>query len=288
MKTAMFVDEDARAKIARWYDEFRAALPFSTEARLLETSFGKTHLLMTGPEDGPPLVVLHGALASSAHILRELGSLVKTHRIYAIDVLGQSVMSADRRMDLDDDSYGKWLVEVVDALALETFALFGVSWGGFVATRLVRVAAVRIRALVLMVPAGFVAGSAWRGFVEVGWPLMTYRLFPNDTRLRRLVDAMFTSFDERWAKYVGDAFRCYRLDMRVPPLLRAEDVAAFEGPVLVMAGDRDVSFPGDALVTRAKELFANAETHLIADCKHCPSFEEPAREAVAARIAKVV
>lgn len=287
MKTAMFVDEAARTKIARWYETFRAALPFETETRTIETSAGATHVLVAGPKDAPPLVCLHGALASSAHFIRELGSLVETRRIYAVDVIGQSVMSADKRLELADDSYGTWLGEVAGGLGLDRFALFGVSWGGFVALRATRTMPERITALALMVPAGIVPSPAWAGFVDLGWPMLTYRFAPSEKRLKRVVDALFTTYDEQWAKYFGDALLHYRLDMRVPPLFEPADLAGYSGPVLVLAGDRDVSFPGPALIARMKELFprSGVELELLENCKHCPPFDESFRERTARRIA---
>jgi len=80
-------------------------------------------------------VCLHGALASSAHVLPELGSLVEHYRVYAVDLLGQSVMSEDVRLELNDDSYGDWLQAVCAGLGLTRINLLGVSWGGFVALR---------------------------------------------------------------------------------------------------------------------------------------------------------
>lgn len=37
---------------------------------------------------------------------------------------------------------------------------------------------------------------------------------PSEKRLRRLFDALFTTYDERWSKYFGDAVLSYRMDMR--------------------------------------------------------------------------
>ncbi len=286
-KTAMFVNAAARARIARWYETFRAALPFETETRTVETSAGATHVLVAGPADAPPLVVLHGAMASSAHVVRELGSLVERYRIYALDVIGQSVMSVDRRLDLDAggdadaDGYPRWLKEATTALGLERFALYGVSWGGFVALKAANAFPAAVSSLVLYVPAGIVAGSAWQGFTELGWPMMVYRLSPNAARLERLIDAMFSSYDEAWAKYFGDALLDYRLDMRVPPLFKA---VGYDGPMLVFAGDRDVSFPGNALVERMRVLAPRAEVELLENCKHCPPFDADFREKVARRV----
>ena len=280
----MFVDDAARARMADWFETFRAAIAVPTESRLVDTPFGKTHVLVAGPADGPPLVVLHGALATSAHVLPELGSLVERHRVYAVDVLGQSVMSEDRRLDVADDSYGAWLAAVCEGLALTKTTVFGVSWGGFVALKLAKVAPALIEALVLMVPAGVVNGSAWTGFTKVGWPMLTYRLSPSQKRLEKLVAGLFTSDDARWTTYFGDAVRSYRMDMRVPPLVKPEDVAAYQGPVLVLGADEDASFPGTALLARAKELFPRAETELLSQCKHCPPVDDGFRARTAARI----
>lgn len=279
--SAIFVNADARTRIAKWYETFRAALPFDTETRTVDTSVGATHVLVTGPGDAPPLVVLHGAMASSAHVVRELGDLVRRYRIYAIDVIGQSVMSADKRLGLDDDAYSNWVREATSALGLERFALYGVSWGGFVSLKTANAFPKAITSLVLYVPAGIVSGPAWKGFVEVGWPIMVYRFSPNPARRDRLVDAMFSTRDEMWAEYFGDAMLDYRLDMRVPPLFKS---IAYEGPMLVLAGDRDVSFPGEALVERIRKLAPHADVELLENCKHCPPFDAEFREKVAARV----
>ena len=288
MSSAMFVDDDARGRMATWFETFRSTLPFPTESRTVTTPDGPTHVLVTGPEDAPPLVCLHGALATSAHLLPELGALVTRYRVYAVDVVGQSVMSADRRIEVRDDSYGQWLAAVLDGLGLATTAIFGVSWGGFVALRAAKVAPDRIDALVLLVPGGVVNGSAWAGFTTLGWPLLVYRLAPSEKRLRRLVDAMFTSYDERWCRWFGDAVLSYRMDMRIPPLTKPEELADFVArrrPTLFLGADDDVSFPGRALVERAKALVPHAEIELLEGCKHCPPTDDAFRAKTASRVA---
>jgi 2-hydroxy-6-oxonona-2,4-dienedioate hydrolase len=287
MTTTIFQDDNAKNRIATWFETFRSTLAFETESRRIETPFGETHVLVTGPADAPPLVCLHGALASSAHLLPELGTLVNRYRIYAVDVIGQSVMSADRRLDVRDDSYGTWLAAVCKGLGLSNVSIFGVSWGGFVALRTAKVAPELISALVLLVPAGVVAGPAWAGFAQVGWPMLTYRLSPSEKRLRRLFSALFTTHDDRWEKYFGDAVLSYRFDMRIPPLAKEEELAAFAArkrPTLFLGGDGDVSFPGQAVVDRAKQLIPHAEIELLPSCKHCPPFDEAFRAQTADRI----
>jgi len=282
--SAIFVNDTAKAKALAWFETFRATLPVPTLARYVDTPQGRTHVLVAGPEDAPPLVCLHGALASSAHVLPELGSLLEHYRVYAIDVIGQSVMSEDVRLALDDDSYGTWLQAVCAGLGLTHVNLLGVSWGGFVALRAARVAPELIAALVLLVPAGVVAGSAWQGFSKVAWPMLRYRFSPSEGRLQRVCDALFTTPDARWTQYFGEALFSYRFDMRVPPLIRPEDVANYRGKTLIFGADQDLSFPGAALLARAKVLFPQAELELLNACKHCPPFTDGFREQLAGRV----
>lgn len=284
MSSQVFRDEAAKARIRAWYDTFRDALQVPVAGREIETAAGRTHVLVAGPDDAPPLVCVHGALASSAHVLPELGHLVEHYRVYAVDVVGQSVMSADRRLPVNDDSYGTWLRDVCDGLGLAQFALMGVSWGGFVAMRLLQVAADRVSALVLMVPAGMVTGPAWRGFVEVGWPMLRYRMSPSPARLQALLAPLFTDPDPRWSAYFGDAIGSYRMDMRVPPLMTPDMLASYTGPALVFGAADDLSFPGAALVARARELLPGAETVLLEGSKHCPPMDAAFRAATADRI----
>ncbi len=74
------------------------------------------------------------------------------------------------------------------------------------------------------------------------------------------------------------------MDMRVPPLVRAEEVAAYAGRTLVLGADEDVSFPGKALLARARELFPHAEVELLEGCKHCPPVDDAFRQRTAARV----
>ncbi|APR83676.1 carboxylesterase [Minicystis rosea] len=282
--STIFRDAAARAVIDAAYDRFRARVP-GTTSRTVGTRLGDTHMLVAGPEEGPPLVMLHGALASAAHLLGEAGPLLDRFRIYAIDVLGQSVKGADVRPDLDGPAYGEWLVDVLDALALPRAHVYGVSWGGFVARKLTEHAPDRIDRLVLMVPAGFVSGSVWKGMTELGIPMALYRAFPNEARLHRVAKAMFSTMDDVWVPYFGEALRSYNLDMRVPPLAKPESLAKWKRPTLVFGASDDVSFPGQALLDRAKTLIPQAEVELL-ECRHSPPTDDAFRARLGQRITR--
>ena len=282
------VNDEARTKLKNWYEVFRGHVMSPTTERTLETRHGRTHVTSAGPEDAPPIVMLHGAMATSAHVLCEAGPLVKRYRVHAIDVLGQSYMSEERRLSLKDATYAEWLSDVFDGLGLKSATVFGISWGGFVALRGLAKLSERIERLVLLVPAGVVNGSAWTGFSKVAWPMMMYRMFPSDERLKRFFMALFTTWDDDWARYLADSMKLMKTDLRVPPLFGPSDVASFDKPVLVIGAEQDASFPGAALVARAKELFPQAETELLPGAKHGPSTTPQARAALADRVSRFI
>ncbi|MDP1829148.1 MAG: alpha/beta hydrolase [Archangium sp.] len=285
MKTTVFKSEQAKVVLTQWFDRFRAKLEVPTESRVVQTRFGATHVLVGGPENGAPLVLLHGAMASSAHALVELAPLLRAFRVYAVDVVGQSVKSADARPSVSNDEYGRWLAEVMDGLSLPRAQVVAVSWGGFVAIRLAALAPRRITRLVLLVPAGLVSGSAWAGFLKMGLPMALYLMAPSEARLQKFVKHLLTTTNDDWAPYLGDAFRSFNMNMTVPMLAKPEELKGFTAPTLVLAADNDVSFPGQKVLDRAVELFPSlAGTELIKGSLHCPPTTDEFRAWLGGRI----
>ncbi len=281
----IFKDDAARTKMLEWYERFRAKLAVATESRTVPTQFGDTHVLVGGPATAPPLVMVHGAMASSAHMAVELETLFATHRIYAVDVIGQSPKTPHQRPSVKNNDYGVWLAEVLDGLSLARVPLVAVSWGGFAAIRLAAHAPERIEKLALLVPAGLVNGHAWQGITKMMWPMMMWRMFPSEARFRAFASNLLTTLDDDWFPYLHDAFRSFNMDMRVPTLATAEELARLAAPVLVIAGDQDYSFPGDKAIPRAKQLFPTlAATELVESCKHCPPTTPQFRQWLSSRI----
>lgn len=284
--STMFQSSEARATIEGWYDRFLARVPAPTESRVVTTRFGDTHVLVAGPASAPPLVILHGAMASAAHLMPELGPLLSRYRVYAPDVLGQSVKSADARVPVDGAAYGEWFTDVLDGLSLTRTHLLGVSWGGFVALRAAAVAPARIDRLVLAVPAGVVPGATWAGITRIAIPMALYRAFPSPARLERIVSALLTTLDDDWVPYMGDAFRSYKMDMRVPPMATREALAGFDRPTLVFAASDDIVCPGPPLLARMKEILPHAEVELLENCRHSPPTNDAFRTMFTGRITR--
>lgn len=282
--SAMFTSAEARAAVQAACEAFRARLPFPVVSRTVPTALGATHVLLAGPEGAPPLVVLHGARASSAHVLHELGALARQRRVIAVDVVGQSPLSEDRKVGLGDAAYGPWLHEVADAVGVDRFALFGVSFGGLVAAHAARARPGRLTHLALLAPAGFVQNGFWKGLREGGLAFMAWKMAPSPARLDALLATIVTEPSPEWTAYFHVAMPAFRQELDFPPKLRDGDLAAVTCPVLVMGAELDGSFPGRALVARAKQLAPHAEVEVLEGSKHCPPFTDAFRARIAGRV----
>jgi 2-hydroxy-6-oxonona-2,4-dienedioate hydrolase len=263
-----------------WYRRFYDRLPYPAETRRVETSFGFTEVVLTGPQEGEPLVVLHGAMAGAPHALGELTDLPARQRMIAINIPGQSVRAAQVRLTFKNDEYARWLLEVFDALDLQSPRVAAVSWGGSVALHLAKFAPDRIAGLLLVVPGSVVRGPAWKGFTKIGLPMMRYSLSPSPRNLQKALRHIMTSEDELWTPYLGEALLLFNKDFSIPPLVKPSDLEGFHAPVFVIAADGDLSFPGVKLLQRAEQIFNNlAGTHLLENSQHSPSFLDEDRRA---------
>ena len=283
---SIFQSTEGKAVMVQWHERFRERIGRPVRSRQLDTRFGATHALECGPDDAPPIVFLHGALASSAHVMAEVVDLADRFRVIGLDVIGQSPMSAEVRPEVKGNDYGHWVVDCLDALDLPDTRLAGVSWGGFVACRAAMVAPERISKLSLVVPAGIVNGISMDAVMAMVH-MSLYRAFPSQPRLERFLKYILTTPDAEWTGHLGDAFRHFRMDFRPPPLLGLNDLDGFKSPVQLIAAERDHGFPCKKMLARAQMVFPNlVSTEILAGNRHSPATDPESRKRLTGIIAE--
>lgn len=267
---AVWKDDAGRANLEEWFERFRLKIAAPVESRLLRTRFGESHALCAGPQHGEMVIALHAMRTGSAHLLSELGPLLSRYRVVAPDIPWQSVRGLQQRLPLEDESYGEWLVDLIDALGVPSANVFGVSFGGFVAWKTASLVPERFRKLALLVPAGIANGSHWLGLTKMALPLLRYRIWKNDANLKRFLAPLLTTWDDDWTHYMGETLQHMPLDLRIPPLAKDAELAKLTMPLLVLGAEKDVSFPGRSVVKRIQSVQKDADCEVISACKHCP------------------
>jgi lipase len=124
-----------------------------------------------GPEDGPPLLALHGVRGHGRRFRRLAEErLARRHRVIALDLRGHGRSGWDPPWDLG--THVADVLETLDALGLEQVIPVGHSYGGRVVTELAAAAPDRITRPILLdpalhVPAADAALSAGSEFAAV-------------------------------------------------------------------------------------------------------------------------
>lgn len=282
-----FKSEAGRARYAAAYDAALAAWPVAHEARMIPTRFGATHVIVSGPADGPPLVLLP-SFAGAAVVWRlNVATLSARYRTIAVDVIGQPGKSeAIRRLQGRRD-YAAWLAEVLDGLGVGRAAIVGCSFGGFLALNQAVETPERVSRLVLISPAGTFSSQYWKltWAMRVRAPLRRLR--------RRLTGA-------NPAPAVGDLVRRAPRDtvwarlmavtMAEAPQVSVINAAVFSrrqlrrarAPALLLIGEHETLYPAQAELGRAKARMPGLETALVPDADHIAAMAQP--DDVGARI----
>ncbi len=118
------------------------------------TPEGETFVLISGPAEAPPLVLLHGSGSNSAEWVARNPALTRHFRVYAVDIIGEPGLSAETRPPLDSDRYARWLEAVLDHFDVTRAAFLASSFGGWLALDFAIRCPERVAALALRCPVG--------------------------------------------------------------------------------------------------------------------------------------
>ena len=131
-----FRSPQARDDFIAKYDAVVADWPVDCEERDLEIEFGATHVIVSGSESAPPLVLLHGAAATAVMWRPVIEALSATYRCYCVDTIIEGNKSVASRRILGKTKLVTWLRQVFAALDIEQARVVGLSYGGWLAANL--------------------------------------------------------------------------------------------------------------------------------------------------------
>jgi pimeloyl-ACP methyl ester carboxylesterase len=270
-----FRSAKAKAEYIGLYDERAKAWPVPSEARLVDTSYGQTYVRISGPIDAPPLVLLHGAGATSLMWAANVKDLSAAYRTYAIDNiydLGRSVFT--RKIEAPADLV-KWLNEVFNTLELgDRINLVGQSYGGWIAGLYLLRYPGRLDKVVLLAPAMTILpfrleflerglfGSLpirWFGRSMMFWLLKD--LARKDEAGRKLVEEYADHL------HLGRMFFKPKSLVR-PTLLSDEDWSSIKVPTLVLIGEHEKIYSGWKALKRLKRVAPQIRAEIVPGAGH--------------------
>jgi len=258
------------------YDAAMKLWPVPYEEIEIPTRFGTTHVVVTGPEDAPPLVLLHGYFVTLNMWSPNVADFSKDYRVYAIDVMGQpgkSTPDPDEPIR-DAADFVAWLSETLDGLNLDRIFLTGMSYGGWLALNFAMTAPECVRKLALLSPGAsfqpIVKQFSMRGMLMglfptrltvnsfMGW--MGFKDTPDDTVSRRLLDLFYLGVKH---------FRMSSEAVRIMPGVFSDDeLRGLHMPVLLLIGEREVIYDPVKALARARRLIPDFRGELVPGGNH--------------------
>jgi pimeloyl-ACP methyl ester carboxylesterase len=167
--------------------------------------------------------------------------------------------------------YGEWASDVMDGLGFTQMICMGGSFGGGVLMKLMCVAPQKISKAVLLVPSGICNVSKVKILFSMGIPMILYIITQKEKWLKKAILPMAideNEIDESTMEMVRCAFNNVRVKAGMPSNVSVSDMKSYYAPTLLITGEKDIMFPGEKVIARAKTILPNLRTHLIKERGH--------------------
>lgn len=267
-----FRSAEAREEYLAHYDRRAARWPVPSVVRTVPTSFGDTFVRVSGPSDGPPLVLLPGMSSSGLMWETLVEPLARRHQTYAVDSVadvGRSVPSRDVRSAAD---FAQWVDELLAGLHLHGVSLVGMSYGAWIAAHASLLRPERLRRVVWIAPAAVVAR------LSILWVLVallsglsrwihrrfTYWMFADAARTRE-----GRAVAEELIADTQVMIRCYAPRPMVPPsTLSDAQLRAIRVRTLLLVGEHETVGSATRAVRRVRAVAPQIEAQLVPGAGH--------------------
>lgn len=243
--------------------------------RDIKTSFGTAHVIITGPADKAPVVLLHGMNASSTMWYPNIKALSEHYRVYAIDFLLEPGKSLCESEVSNTDQIVNWYYEIFDQLGLKKFSIVGASRGGWLAMNIALRHKERINKVVLLSPA---QAFIW---IKPGMKVISnisYTMSPKRKRLRDVLETMTFNVDNINQIYINLYYaaskeaKVSKCILQMTPF-SDEQIEALNMPVLLLIGDNDI-INNQKSLERANKHMKNVQAEVIKNAGHFLSIDQ--------------
>ncbi|MCB2207852.1 MAG: alpha/beta hydrolase [Bacteroidetes bacterium] len=266
---SLYKSEKGKKEILQLYDKKLASLDINYEYKMINTRFGITNIIVTGALENPPIMLVHGSNGCAPISLETYPNLHKFYRVYAVDVLAQPNKSAETRLSMKDDSYGKWMNEVIDNLNLDSVTMAGFSFGGLVILKTLEYDESKIKEVYLSAPAYIVNGNPLKALFKVFIPMRRFMKSEKTRYVEKFLSNLFTERDEFALAFLQKVIAEFKMDFTPVPVIDSKKAKNITTPITIFAAEEDIMFPGKKMIKRASRIFPSLkERKLLENSKH--------------------
>jgi pimeloyl-ACP methyl ester carboxylesterase/TM2 domain-containing membrane protein YozV len=270
-----FRSAKAKEEYLKLYAQEAKIWPIASETRMVNTSWGQTFVRISGPANGLPLVLLHGANATSLMWAPNIEDLSAGYRTYAPDNIYDLGLSVFTRRIKTPDDFANWLNELFDALQLgDHISLVGQSYGGWIASQYLLRHPGRLEKVVLLAPAMTIVplqfGFLWRGLLGA----TPFRRFSRSMTFWLLGDLVRTDeasrrLAEDYADHIYAGQRYFKPKSLIKPtILTDQELKSIKVPTLFMVGENEKIYSAEKAMARLESVAPQIRTELVPKAGH--------------------
>jgi len=281
-KLPIFNTSEGRAKYMAAYETMYSLWKVPYESIDVQTRYGSSHINISGPVDGYPLVLLHAAGLSSTAWFANIAGLSAIHRVYAVDVIGDAGKSVAECLMEKRRDYAEWLREVFDRLNLERCNLLGHSYGGWLAMNMALAYPDQLRKIVLLAPAASIYPMNF--LTRLGLFLGEMKIRPPARSVFKMIAPKGTVFEEAFIHLMEMVTRYCIPATMFPTVYTDKELRQIKLPTLLLIGDREKIYHPKKAIDRAQRWMPDLTAEIIPNVGHTLNMEQP--ETINARILK--
>ncbi|MFX0076012.1 MAG: alpha/beta fold hydrolase [Candidatus Hermodarchaeota archaeon] len=270
-----FKSQKAKEAYLTYYDEKATHWPIASTTRYVKTTFGKTFVRISGPEKGPPLLLLPGDTVNSLDWIPLIDDLSKNYQTYAIDQIYDNGRSIYTRPIKKSEDFVQWLEELLTELELSKLNLMGYSYGGWQATLYALSYPERVNKLILLSPAATILRPGIKLLIRT---IFQY-VFHTQKIAKKYVYWMYADSvrkDQETKDYIDDmiseellARKCFKKRKFVnPTVLSEEDWQNLKVPTLFLTGENEVLYSAEKAIEYLNDVVPNVKTAIATEAGH--------------------
>lgn len=268
----IFTTSEGRTKYMAAYDAMFSLWKVPFDAVNVKTRYGSTHINVSGPSDGHPLVLLHAAGLSLTAWFMNIGELSANYRVYAVDVIGDAGKSIAECLMKKRSDYAEWLAAVFDGLNIEKGDLLGHSYGGWLALNMALTFPERLRKIVLLAPAASIYPM---GFLTNLGLRIPFKIRPPARFIFKMIASKGTVFEGRFIHLMEMVTRYCLPTTMFPTVYSDEELKRIDLPALLLIGAGEKIYNPKKAIERAKQLMPDLTAEIIPGVGHTLNMEQP-------------
>jgi len=130
--TSLYKSPEYETKLMAIYDTKMAEWPLPYEDVYVNTDYGNVHVIVSGPEDAPALLLIHASAIAGWSWKDNVKELGQHYRIYAVDSIGEvgkSVLNDLTKPLVGGEEIGKFYTDVTHKLGFdESYLAWCIYW----------------------------------------------------------------------------------------------------------------------------------------------------------------